>query len=93
MENGNTIGKNTEQYESLIEMQRHWVEFDRLQDDEVARLLKWCNTCCFRHWNTHTDGQTNFRFAFESEMDARRFIWVFESYFNPPALQDKRSEG
>ena len=64
-------------------MQRHWVEFDRLQDHEVARLLRWCRTCCFRQWNTHTDGHTNFRFMFESEMDARRFVWTFDNYFNP----------
>ena len=64
-------------------MDQHWIEFNYITPEETARVLKWCRTCCFQPWHTQTNEHQQFRLCFQSEMDARRFVWRFEDYFNP----------
>ena len=60
----------------------HIVEFEHLQDGECARLLKWCTTCCFQHWNTHYK-QGIMQFHFVDRFDAERFIMAHASRYLP----------
>jgi hypothetical protein len=70
-------GNNTVRNKTL-----HIVEFEHLQDGECARLLKWCTTCCFQHWNTHYK-QGIMQFHFQDRFDAERFIMAHASRYLP----------
>ena len=71
--------KNLEKQESLIVM-RHIVEFDRISKADCKKLLRWCKSCCFQHWHTHTN-ELGFAFIFESKFDAELFIMTHSEYF------------
>jgi len=59
---------------------RHIIEFEHLRQQDIARLLKWCNTCCFARWRTNSSNR-GFAFVFDSRFDAELFLMTHSDYF------------
>ena len=62
---------------------QHVIEFDRLSQAEIDRMLKWTRTCAFNNWHTMTRNNM-FAFVFENRMDAERFVMQWSDYFSNP---------
>ena len=57
------------------------IEFDYLSKAELHRILKWCNTCCFKPYSTQIDDK-GYRILFQSRQDADLFIMRYHYLFD-----------